>query len=127
MRDDPAANDPRRIWQNQPTEASSMTAEKIQQKARELRAKTRRELLGNFAVLLMVAGFSGLGIARARDPVQRAVCVLAIVWALVGQYVLHRGMWAATLPGDAALSTGLAFYRREIERRRHLFSRVLLS
>ena len=30
------------------------------------------------------------------------------------------------MPGDAALSTGLEFYRREIERRRHLFRRVLL-
>src|SRR5947207_6628698 len=98
MSDDPPANDPRRIWQNQPTEASSMTAEKIQRKARELRAKTRRELLGNLAVPLMVAGFSGFGIARAHDPVQRAVSVFAIVWSLIGQHVLHRGMWTATLP-----------------------------
>ena len=30
------------------------------------------------------------------------------------------------MPGDAALSTGLEFYRREIERRRYLFRRVLL-
>ena len=102
-----------------------MTAEKIQRKARELRAKTRRELLVNIAVPLMVAGFSGLGIARAHDPVQLAVFAFAIVWALVGQYVIHRGMWAATLPGDAALSTGLEFYRREIERRRYLFRRAL--
>ena len=30
------------------------------------------------------------------------------------------------MPGDAALSTGLEFYRREIERRRYLLRRVLL-
>jgi len=30
---------------------------------------------------------------------------------------LNRGMWAATLPQDAALSTGLESYRREVERR----------
>ena len=35
-------------------------------------------------------------------------------------------MWSATLPGDAALSTGLESYRREIERRRYLFGRALL-
>jgi len=55
------------------------------------------------------------------DPRRQRV----FVWALVGQYVIHRGMWAATLPGDAALSTGLEFYRREIERRRYLFRRAL--
>ena len=35
-------------------------------------------------------------------------------------------MWSATLPGDAALSTGLESYRREVERRRFLFSRIML-
>src|SRR5882724_5944067 len=96
MSDDPSVNDPRRIWQSQPTEASSMTAEKIQRKARELRAKTRRELLGNIAVPLMAAGL--FGFAGAHDPVQRPIGAFAIVWALAGQYVIHRGMWAATLP-----------------------------
>jgi hypothetical protein len=106
-------------------EPSAMTLETIRRKARNLHAKTRRELLGNIAVPLGVAVFSGLGAAIFDDPMQRTVFALAVVWSLAGQYFLHRGMWSATLPGDAALTSGLEFYRREIQRRRYLFRRVL--
>ena len=51
MADSPE-NDPKTIWQNQPTEPSAMTLDKIRQKVRELHAKTRRQLLGNLAVPL---------------------------------------------------------------------------
>jgi hypothetical protein len=125
MPDDPSGNDPRTIWQNQPAEPSAMTLETIRRKARELHARTRRELLGNIAAPLAVVVFAGLGAAIFDDPPQRTVFALALAWALAGQYFLHRGMWSATLPGDAALTTGLEFYRREIERRRYLFRRVL--
>jgi len=50
----------------------------------------------------------------------------AIAWSLAGQYFFNRGMWSAAPPEDAALSTGLESYRREVERRRYLFGRVLL-
>ena len=42
-----------------------MTLETIRRKARNLHAKTRRELLGNIAVPLGVAVFSGLGVRGA--------------------------------------------------------------
>lgn len=126
MPDEPSRNDPRTIWQTQPTEPSTMTLEMIRRKARELHAKTRRELLRNIATPLVVAAFAGLGIiAQAQDPVQRTTFAVALAWSLIGQYFLNRGMWSATLPGDAALSTGLEYYRREVERRRYLFRRVL--
>src|SRR5258707_1264260 len=125
MRDDPSGNDPRTIWQNQPTETSTMTLEKIRQKARELHAKTRREIIRNIAVAVVVIGVSVFGNAWAHDPWPRSAFAIAIAWVLAGQYFLHRGMWSATLPGDAALSTGLQNYREEIERRRHLFRHVL--
>ena len=126
MPDDPSGNDLRTIWQNQPVEPSAMTLETIRRKARKLHAKTRRELLGNIvAAPLGVVVFAGLGAAIFDDPLQRTAFALALAWALAGQYFLHRGMWSATLPGDAALTTGLEFYRREIERRRYLFRRVL--
>ena len=126
MPDDPSGNDLRTIWQNQPVEPSAMTLETIRRKARKLHARTRRELLGNIvAAPLGVVVFAGLGAAIFDDPLQRTAFALALAWALAGQYFLHRGMWSATLPGDAALISGLEFYRREIERRRYLFRRVL--
>jgi hypothetical protein len=123
MADSPE-NDPKTIWQNQPTEPSAMTLDKIRQKVRELHAKTRRQLWGNLALPLFVAAFCGFG-AKHFSPMQ-PLFALAITWSLAGLYFLNRGMWSAAMPGDAGLSTGLEFYRREIERRRYLLRRVLL-
>jgi hypothetical protein len=126
MRDDSSENDLRTIWQNQPSEPSVMTLEKIRQKTQELHARTRQKLLGGIAVSLLVIGISGYGIASADSPVVRAVFVLAIAWSMAGQYFVHRGMWSAALPEDAGLSTGLESYRREVERRLYLSGRFLL-
>jgi len=125
MRNDSSGNDPRTIWQNQPTEPSAMTLEKIRQKTQELHATTRRELIKSVAGPLIVVAICGFAI-RFPDPLLRAILAFAIAWSLAGQYFLNRGMWSATLPGDAALSTGIESYRREVERRRFLFSRIML-
>jgi hypothetical protein len=103
-----------------------MTLEKIRWKTQELHAKTRRALLGGIAVSLLVAGISGYGIARGDDTLVRAVFAIAIAWSLAGQYFVNRGMWSAAPPADAASSTGLESYRREVERRRCLSGRFLL-
>ncbi len=102
-----------------------MTLEKIRQKTQELHAKTRRELIKSIAGPLLVVGICGFAI-RFPDPVLRALLAFAIAWSLTGQYFLNRGMWSALLPGDAAFSSGLESYRREVERRRFLFSRSML-
>jgi hypothetical protein len=126
MRNDSFGNDPRTIWQNQPTEPSAMTLEKIRQKVRELHAKTRRQLLGNLVLPVIIVAFYGFGIKQFQNPALRSVFAFAIAWSLAGLYFLNRGMWSAMLPGDAALSTGLESYRREVERRRSLSGRIML-
>jgi hypothetical protein len=126
MRNDSPENDPRTIWQNQPTERSIMTLEKIRHKTQELHAKTRRQMIGNSIMPLAVFAFYGYGIAKFSNPALRTIFACAIAWSLAGQYFLNRGMWSAMLPGDAALSTGLESYRREVERRRFFFSRIML-
>ena len=126
MRNDSSGHDPRTIWQNQPTEPSAMTLEKIRQKVRELHAKTRRQLLGNLVVPLIVVAFYGFCIKQFNHPVLRPLFAFAIAWSLAGLYFLNRGMWSAMLPGDAVLSTGLESYRREVERQRSLSGRFML-
>lgn len=105
-----------------------MTLEKIRQKVQELHAKTRRKLLGSLAAPLCVGAFSAYGIKLVHGfaPVVALVFGFAIVWSLSGVYFLNRGMWSAAMPGDAALSTGIEFYRREVERQRAIYGRVLL-
>ena len=124
MQDDLQDKDPRAIWQNQPTEVSEVTLEKIRQKVRDLRAKTRRQLLGNLSLLLVVGFFYVFDVKQSLG--MQPLFLLAIAWSLAGLYFLNRGMWSMAMPGDAALSTGLEFYRREVERQRYLFRRVLM-
>lgn len=119
-------NDPKQIWQHQPTEPTEMTLEKIKQKVRELNTKTRQDLIKAIAAPVIVAVISCLAFAQMHDPVQRWTLAVAFAWSLAGQRALHRGMRLATLPGDAAMTAALEYYRREVERRRALYSRTLL-
>jgi len=121
MRNEIPGEDPKKIWRNQRAESSIMTPAMLQQKARKLQTRTRRELAANTALAVVVLVISGFGIARAAEVGVRVVFGIAIAWALSGQYFLHRGM-GGTLSEDAS---GLAFYRQEIRRKRELFHRVL--
>src|SRR5436309_1777842 len=124
MRDDAPENDPKTIWLNQPTEPSLMTLEKIRQKARELHAKTRRQLVGSVAAPLIAIAFYAFG--AKHSPALQPVLAFAVAWGLAGLYFVNRGMRSAPMPADAALSTGIETYRREIERRRDFLRRALL-
>jgi hypothetical protein len=128
MRDDFAENDPRKIWQGQPREISTVTLKMIRMKVQDLHAKTRRNMLGIWAGPFAVGGLSAYGIKLVHGlfPLLEVAFVVAIVWSLAGVYFFSRGMWSAAMPGDAALSTGIEFYRREIERHRALYGRILL-
>jgi hypothetical protein len=128
MRGDLPGDGPKDIWLNQPTETPTMTLKLIQQRSRDLRARTRRKLLGTLAGPLAAGLFYAFGMkefAQLRQVLQ-PFFALALAWSLVGLYFLNRGMWSAVMPGGAGLSTGLEFCRREIERQCDLVRRVLL-
>ena len=105
-----------------------MTLLLIRSKVRELRARTQRELLGSLAGPLAVGAFYGFAIKEFHGfaPVLQLVFAFAIVWSSGRAVFPQSGNVVRTMPGDAALSTGLEFYRRELERRQSLFGRVLL-
>ncbi len=127
MPDKAAENDPREIWRSQPTEPSEMKLGSLllRQKARELRSNSRRELFRTIAAAVFIAAISVYGIMWADAPAARTAFAVAAAWALAGQYFLHRGMWQAPPPGDAALLTGLDFCRREVERQLRLHRNML--
>jgi hypothetical protein len=128
MRDDLPENRSKAIWQSQPTEASKMTLIAIQQRSRELRAKTRKKLLGTLAGPLATAFFYAFGMKYfpALRQVLQPLFAIAIVWSLAGLFLLNRGTWSVVMPADAALSTGLEFCRQEIKRQRDLLRGLLL-
>jgi Na+/melibiose symporter-like transporter len=125
MPDDSPNDTLQKIWQNQPMEAPTMTLEMIRGKAREYRSRTRRELFASIAVVLIVVATSVFGILHGPGGGVRLLFSLAIFWVLAGQIFLHRGMWQPGLPVDATLSTGLEFYRRELEQQQDLIRRIL--
>jgi 4-hydroxybenzoate polyprenyltransferase len=105
-----------------------MTLEKIREKARELHAKTRRQALGTAAgplVVVLCYAFDAKEFPALQHTLQ-PLFALAFVWSLAGVYFLNRGRWPAAMPGDAGFAAGLEFCRREIERRRDYFRRVLV-
>lgn len=128
MPNDLPNGDPKELWQNQPTERPSMTLKLIQSRARELHAKTRRKLLGTLGTPLIVFFFSALELraSHALLEVLAPLCAFAFAWSMIGLYFLNREMWSDEMPGDAGLSTGLAFCRRELERQKELVHRILL-
>lgn len=120
-----AENDPKKLWQNQPREETTMTLEMIHKKAQMLRARTRRELLGNVVTTLLSVAIAWFGFLHTHDLGFRSAFVASVPWAVLGLYLVHRGMWSVTPPERSALMTGLEFYRREIDRRRNLLGRFL--
>jgi hypothetical protein len=127
MRDDLPGDGPKNIWLSQPTETRTMTSKLIQRRSRDLRAKTRRKLLGTLAGPLAAGLFYAFGMKEFAPlrQVLHPLFAFALAWSLAGLYLLNRGMWSG-FTGDAGLSTGLEFCRREIERQRDLLRRVLL-
>jgi len=128
MRDELPGDDLKSVWQNQPAGTPTMTLKLIQSKARELQAKTRKQLIGTIAAPLAVAFFYAFGLKQFPQlgNVLHPLFLFALVWSLAGLYFISRGMGSTRMPADAGLNTGLEFCREEIERRRRILGRVLL-
>jgi hypothetical protein len=128
MQNDSPENGVRTIWLNQPTEKPTVISKLIEQRTRQLRAKTRWKLIGT------VAGPLGAGFFYAYSmkafPALRQVLqpsfALAVAWSLAGLYFLNRGMWPAATPGNVGLNTGLEVCRLEIKRQLDLVRRSLV-
>jgi len=128
MPDDLRGNGPRNIWLNQPTETSTVTIKLIQQKSRDLRARTRKKLVGSIVGPLGVGLFCAFS-TKAFGPlpqVLQPMFAVAFLWSVAGLYFLNRGIWSLTAPTDMGSSTGLDSCRREISRQRDLVRRILL-
>jgi hypothetical protein len=128
MQNNPPEFGARDIWLNQPTESPTMISKLIQQRSRELRARTRRKLIGTVASPLAAGLYYAYSIKEfpALGHVLQPSFALAVVWGLAGIYFLNRGMWASVISVDTGLNTGLEVCRMEIERQRDLVRRFLV-
>ncbi len=101
-----------------------MTIETVRQKIRDLRISKRRTLVGAIALVALAAVFYAFGIIAF--PAMRIPFTLEMAWAAAGAYFVNHGTRSATMPGDAAWSTGIEFYRGSLNRRRTQIRRALV-
>ncbi|MCU1324943.1 MAG: hypothetical protein JWN34_313 [Bryobacterales bacterium] len=128
MRDERPGDGARTMWLSQPTGISKMTSKLIERRSRELRAKTRRKLIGTVAGPFAASMFYAYGMKEfyALRQVVQLPFAIALAWSVIGLFFLNRGMWSAMMPADTGLRTGLEFCRNEVERQRDLVRRVVL-
>jgi hypothetical protein len=118
MADKAPENDPREIWRSQPTEPMEMKlgSHRLRQRAKDLRSKSRRELLNSIVFAVLIAAGSIYGSIWTDSPVARVSFAVTAAWVLIGQFFLHRTKRQASPPEDAGLRTSLDSCRRELER-----------
>jgi FtsH-binding integral membrane protein len=128
MQNDSPESGVRTVWLNQPTEKPTMISKLIEQRSRELRAKTLRKLIGTVAFPLAAGLFYAYSMKEfpALRQVLQPPFAFAVAWGLAGLYFLNRGMWSAVMAGDVGLNRGLEVCRQEIERQRDLVRRSLV-
>lgn len=128
MQNDSPENGVRNIWLNQPTETPAIISKLVEQRTRELRARTRRKLVGTVAAPLATGIFYAYSMKEfpAVREVLQLPFALAIVWGLAGLYFLNRGMWSEVMSGNLGLNSGLEICRHEMERQCDLVRRFLV-
>ncbi len=124
MPDNSQAN-PKTVWQSQKNEETRMTLELLRQRALDLHAKRRHQLLATIFGAAIALSLSAWGITRTHYIALQAAFVLSSAWALVGLYFIKRGLRKTELLNDSTLRTGLEFYRLQIQQNLAVFHRSL--
>jgi Flp pilus assembly protein TadB len=120
-------DDPRRLWQKQPTEEFRMSENELRRRTESRRERARQRALLSMVFGLVLAVLFGFAAARPAPPVTRAGWILVSLWSLYFAYHVRRWQWPRDpVPPDASLQ----YYRRELEQRmdysRHLWVRTAL-
>ena len=117
-------NDPREIWQSQPTEVFKMSVDQLRRKARQRQSKARFEALVSMIIGLTLCLFFARTVATAHDLVLRTGLGLLSLWCLYFAYQAYRWIWPGRIEPDATLSTTIQSYRSELEKRRDFTQHV---
>ena len=113
-------NDPRNIWQNQPTEPLKMSTNEIRAKAQRHQTKARFQAVYSIIIGLFLCVFFARVFVRPGDywVVSRMGAGLLSLWGIYYAYQAYKWIWPGRLTPGAALNTTLQSYRSELEKRR---------
>jgi hypothetical protein len=116
MSDEPRLSDARAVWKDQPKEHTPVTMDPIvDRRAEQLFVSTRWEILMSLAAPLFFIAVLVWRLPPAGFPLQPVGLAAAALWIALTLFLQRQHIWGAA--PDAA-STGLAYYRRELEMRR---------
>ncbi len=130
-------NDPRNIWQEQPTEAFKMSADQLRLKAQKRQKGVRAQVLRDTIIGLVLSVFFAWNLIKLHQvwwglghPVSlwstRMGLGLLSLWGLALPFLLYKWVWPARLVPDAPLNTTLQWYRGQLEKGRDFDRRVWL-
>ena len=118
MPDEFPMHDPKKIWQDQPTEPIKMSLDEIRRKAQTLQTKSRLKVLAAMLIgLFLCIAFARMAVV-VEDVIPRIGWGMLSLYGLYGVYHAFRWIWPGRLAADATFSTSLEFYRKELERQR---------
>jgi hypothetical protein len=124
-------NDPRKIWQNQPTEPFRMSAHELRSRAQHSQTKARLGGLFSIIVGLILSAFCALAFVRSQEGLPRIGLGVLSLWCLYFAYQAYKWIWPGRSAPDATLSATLHAYRSQLENRRdynrHVWRRAGLT
>jgi hypothetical protein len=124
MPNEPSSNDVRRLWHDQGEEPVKLSPDEIRSRAQGHRRRILRRNSTEYVAAAFVVAIFGYYIWHFHEWFLRIGSALVIAGAVYMVFQLHRRGSAASAPADLGLTTGLAFYRQELERQRALLDSV---
>jgi hypothetical protein len=120
----PPINSPQSVWQSQQEEGIRMSVEDIRRKAGKFHNRVVSRNVREYAAALMVAVFFGFQWWHTPDLLTRAGFALIIVGVAYVVWYLYQQGSARGVPAEMGLSSGVEFFKRELERQRDLVASV---
>jgi hypothetical protein len=119
MSEEARANDPGVIWRDQPEEEVSVNVSQIvNRRAEELSASTRAEVLMSIGAAVLFVAVIAWRLPRFNSRLFEVGFGAVAVWVTISLVRFRRWAGRDRARPDAVASSGLEYYRRELERRR---------
>jgi hypothetical protein len=131
-------NDLQNVWQTQPTEAFTMSADKLRNQAKQLDSKARLAVRFAVVIAIFLFLFFGWGFLSFPEKFQefglgpfgtwttRLGFGVLSLWGLYSGYKAYKVLWPNHTSSNADLKTTLESYREQLEARRDYLQNIWL-
>ena len=109
-------DDPKKIWQNQPTEAFRMSAEDLRRRAQQRQRKAYWASISTMAIGLGLSAFFAWSFIKAQNGIPRIGLGVLSAWGIYSVYLAYRWLWPERLDPDPTIEDSVKFYKSELHR-----------